>query len=152
MCIASVCQSYTNCSFTAAIIRYYYLHLISEIFRFESLFFFFLRPLDALTPFDTRLVHLRKFFHLSPRHHKGIMQHLVTLLVAAATSSLAAQAADVTLDWNVGYVQNVNPDGKFERRAISVNGQFPTPIIVSDNAQAVLWNRFLTERSCCLRT
>jgi iron transport multicopper oxidase len=65
------------------------------------------------------------------------MQRIVALLMAVATSSLAAQAADVTLDWNVGYVQNVNPDGKFERRAISVNGQFPTPIIVSDKAEEV---------------
>lgn len=59
------------------------------------------------------------------------MQRIVTLFAALATSALIVQAADVTLDWNVGYVQDVNPDGKFPRRAIGINGQFPPPIIVS---------------------
>lgn len=55
------------------------------------------------------------------------MQHLVALLATLATSTLAA---NVTLDWNVGWVQDVNPDGKFPRRGIGINGQFPPPIIV----------------------
>lgn len=47
------------------------------------------------------------------------MLAIVPLLIAAAS------AADVAVNWNVGYV-NVNPDGLQERRAISVNG-LPTP-------------------------
>jgi iron transport multicopper oxidase len=27
--------------------------------------------------------------------------------------------------WNLTYVENVNPDGLFERRAIGVNGSWP---------------------------
>lgn len=54
-----------------------------------------------------------------------------TALVTALATSFA-QAANVTLDWTVGWVDNVNPDGLFVRRAIGVNGQFPPPIIVSD--------------------
>jgi iron transport multicopper oxidase len=50
-----------------------------------------------------------------------------TALSAAALS----QAANVTLDWNVGWVPDQNPDGLYVRRAIGVNGQFPPPIIVS---------------------
>jgi iron transport multicopper oxidase len=45
----------------------------------------------------------------------------LALLALAAT---AAQAAVVTYDWNITYV-NANPDGLHERRVIGVNGQFP---------------------------
>jgi iron transport multicopper oxidase len=38
-------------------------------------------------------------------------------------------SAIVTLDWNVTYVNNVNPDGQFFRRAIGVNGVWPPPAI-----------------------
>jgi len=38
--------------------------------------------------------------------------------------SAAAQAAVVTYDWNITYV-NANPDGLFERRVIGINGVFP---------------------------
>jgi iron transport multicopper oxidase len=43
-------------------------------------------------------------------------------LVAAAASALAA-IKDVF--WDITYVDNVNPDGMFERRAIGVNGTWP---------------------------
>ncbi|KAF9155690.1 hypothetical protein BG015_008921 [Linnemannia schmuckeri] len=49
----------------------------------------------------------------------------LALLALAAT---AAQAAVVTYNWNITYV-NANPDGLHERRVIGVNGQFPIPTI-----------------------
>ena len=36
-------------------------------------------------------------------------------------------AADIILNWSIGWVSNVNPDGKFQRRAIGVNGEWPLP-------------------------
>ncbi|UZJ54147.1 hypothetical protein CBS101457_003467 [Exobasidium rhododendri] len=56
--------------------------------------------------------------------------HLLTQIaaVAAAAASLA-RAANVTLDWNVSWVDNINPDGLMVRRGIGVNGQFPPPVI-----------------------
>ncbi|KAJ3308431.1 ferroxidase fet3 [Boothiomyces sp. JEL0838] len=39
------------------------------------------------------------------------------------------EAARVTYDWKITYVDNVNPDGLFPRRAIGVNGQWPIPAI-----------------------
>jgi iron transport multicopper oxidase len=35
--------------------------------------------------------------------------------------------AVVSLHWNISYVENVNPDGLFPRRAIGVNGKWPIP-------------------------
>jgi len=43
-------------------------------------------------------------------------------LVLAAVPALAA-IKDVF--WDITYVDNVNPDGMFERRAIGVNGSWP---------------------------
>ncbi|KAF9978201.1 hypothetical protein BGZ73_003382 [Actinomortierella ambigua] len=51
-----------------------------------------------------------------------------SLALLAAITVSAAQAAVVTYNWNITYV-NVNPDGLFERRAVGVNGQFPVPAI-----------------------
>jgi iron transport multicopper oxidase len=45
-------------------------------------------------------------------------------LAVFALASTVAQAAVVTYNWNITYV-NANPDGLFERRVIGVNGQFP---------------------------
>lgn len=58
--------------------------------------------------------------------------HLVTqaAIVSALVTTLV-QAANVTLDWNVGWVNDINPDGLYVRRGIGINGQFPPPIIVS---------------------
>ncbi|PWN45159.1 putative iron transport multicopper oxidase [Ceraceosorus guamensis] len=47
-------------------------------------------------------------------------------LVAASSSTLAANVDHV---WNVGWVNDVNPDGLQPRRAIGVNGTWPPPII-----------------------
>ncbi|KAF8940365.1 Cupredoxin [Dissophora ornata] len=49
----------------------------------------------------------------------------LALLALVAT---AAQAAVVTYNWNITYV-NANPDGLFERRVVGVNNQFPPPAI-----------------------
>ncbi|KAF9435748.1 hypothetical protein BGZ76_005611 [Entomortierella beljakovae] len=49
----------------------------------------------------------------------------LALLALAAT---AANAAVVTYNWNITYV-NANPDGLQERRVIGVNGQYPVPPI-----------------------
>jgi len=49
-------------------------------------------------------------------------------LALLALASTAAQAAVVTYNWNLTYV-NANPDGLFERRVLGVNGQFPVPSI-----------------------
>ncbi|KAG0370212.1 Cupredoxin [Gamsiella multidivaricata] len=49
-------------------------------------------------------------------------------LAALALAATVAQAAVVTYNWNITYV-NANPDGLFERRVIGVNGQFPIPAI-----------------------
>ena len=59
------------------------------------------------------------------------MLRLAQTALATALVGALARAADVTLDWSVGWVDDVNPDGLFVRRAIGVNGQFPPPIIVS---------------------
>ncbi|KAF9101524.1 ferroxidase fet3, partial [Mortierella sp. GBA35] len=49
-------------------------------------------------------------------------------LALLALASTVAQAAVVTYNWNITYV-NANPDGAHERRVIGVNGQFPVPAI-----------------------
>jgi iron transport multicopper oxidase len=41
----------------------------------------------------------------------------------------AIQAANVTYNWKITYVNNVNPDNQFPRRAIGVNGIWPAPAI-----------------------
>lgn len=51
-------------------------------------------------------------------------------LVALFCSLLTyATAANVTYDWNVGWVDNVNLDGQYPRRAIGINGVYPPPVI-----------------------
>ncbi|KAF9343338.1 ferroxidase fet3 [Mortierella sp. AD094] len=60
------------------------------------------------------------------------------VLAAFALTSAVAQAAVVTYNWNITYV-NANPDGLFERRVIGVNGQFPPPPIeVTQNDTLVI--------------
>ncbi|KAI8908434.1 Cupredoxin [Gorgonomyces haynaldii] len=44
---------------------------------------------------------------------------------------LLVQAATVSLDWSIGWVDNVTPDG-FARRAIGVNGKWPVPAITAN--------------------
>ncbi|KAL5524740.1 FET3_1 [Sanghuangporus sanghuang] len=50
-----------------------------------------------------------------------------------------AQAGVSELWWNITYVENVNPDGLFPRRAIGVNGTWPPPPIdISANDTLIL--------------
>ncbi|KAG0241356.1 multicopper oxidase-domain-containing protein [Mortierella sp. GBAus27b] len=49
-------------------------------------------------------------------------------LAVLALVSTVAQAAVVTYNWTITYV-NANPDGLFERRVVGVNGQYPVPAI-----------------------
>ncbi|KAI1309734.1 hypothetical protein EDD11_003986 [Mortierella claussenii] len=49
-------------------------------------------------------------------------------LAVLALASAVAQAAVVTYNWDITYV-NANPDGLKDRRVIGVNGQFPIPAI-----------------------
>ena len=60
-------------------------------------------------------------------------------LVALAVVCLCAcvHAANVTVDWTVGWVNDVNPDGLFTRRAVGINGQFPPPIMNVNSDDAV---------------
>ncbi|KAH7105424.1 Fet3 protein [Auriculariales sp. MPI-PUGE-AT-0066] len=50
-------------------------------------------------------------------------------VAALALAPLTAVAATVELWWNITYVDGVNPDGLFARRAIGVNGTWPPPPI-----------------------
>lgn len=49
---------------------------------------------------------------------------LVTKTLIMLAVATAVQAAVVTYNWNITYV-NTNADGLFERRVIGINGQFP---------------------------
>ena len=51
---------------------------------------------------------------------------LISLPSLLASLSFVS-AAEIVLDWSIGWVKNVNPDGKFPRRAVGVNGQWPLP-------------------------
>lgn len=57
------------------------------------------------------------------------MLSLIKGVTMLAIVSAVSQAAIVTYNWNVTYV-NANPDGLFERRVIGVNGAFPYVSIV----------------------
>lgn len=67
----------------------------------------------------------------SPAHQDSCMMNFFTSL--ARVSLIAAQgitAAQITYNWTIDWVNNVNPDGLYSRRAIGVNGQYPPPLIV----------------------
>ncbi|RUP48938.1 Cupredoxin [Jimgerdemannia flammicorona] len=53
------------------------------------------------------------------------LKQLSTFLVASLLLSFG-QTANVTLNWDITYVQ-ANPDGLFERRVIGINGAWPPP-------------------------
>ena len=46
-------------------------------------------------------------------------------LAISAAFAAGAYAADVGKHWKIGWIDKVNPDGKFPRRAIGINGKFP---------------------------
>lgn len=63
----------------------------------------------------------------------GVSFQVKVFTLFAALCLVASQgisAAQVTYNWTVDWVQDVNPDGLYSRRAIGVNGQYPPPIIV----------------------
>jgi iron transport multicopper oxidase len=49
----------------------------------------------------------------------------ITLPLALLVLVTPVLAGVQELWWNLTYVENVNPDGLFERRAIGVNGTWP---------------------------
>ncbi|PWN37840.1 putative iron transport multicopper oxidase [Meira miltonrushii] len=51
-----------------------------------------------------------------------------------------AVAEHVILYWNVGWVENVNLDGLFTRRAIGINGFYPPPIIMINQTDSLTIN------------
>ena len=53
---------------------------------------------------------------------------LSRLLVGFGVLLAAADAATVTLDWNITWVR-ANPDGLAERPVIGINGQWPLPLL-----------------------
>lgn len=53
------------------------------------------------------------------------MKSLTAALSFALLAAPAALAGVTELWWNVTYVDGVNPDGLFPRRAIGVNGTWP---------------------------
>lgn len=61
----------------------------------------------------------------------------VKTLALLGLASAAANAAVVTYNWNITYV-NTNPDGLMDRRVIGINGQFPyvSPLFYNYNAVA----------------
>jgi len=48
---------------------------------------------------------------------------LVPLFLAALASPALAGVHEIW--WNITYVENVNPDGLFERRVVGVNNTWP---------------------------
>lgn len=58
-----------------------------------------------------------------------MIRSLSSLSVSLLTIAHLASAALVEQWWDVGYVDNVNPDGRFPRRVIGVNGTWPPPLI-----------------------
>ena len=55
-------------------------------------------------------------------------------LAISAAFAASAYAADVGKHWKIGWIDNVNPDGKFPRRAIGINGKFPhDPVSINSN-------------------
>ena len=53
------------------------------------------------------------------------------LVLLLATTAFGAE---IGKQWSVGWVDNVNPDGKLPRRAIGINGKFPAdPLTVNSD-------------------
>jgi iron transport multicopper oxidase len=55
----------------------------------------------------------------------------LTSLYALPSSAFApfVSGQTVRLDWTVSWIENVNPDGAFNRKAIGVNGRWPPPTV-----------------------
>ena len=64
--------------------------------------------------------------------------NILTTVLAALT--LCVDAANITVNWRITYVDNVNPDGLFARRAIGINNTWPPPPIYSNVGDVVIIN------------
>src|ERR1700761_9863118 len=51
----------------------------------------------------------------------------------------AAQAATVTYNWNIGWI-NANPDDRAVRPVIAINGKWPAPAVVGNVGDNVIVN------------
>jgi len=59
---------------------------------------------------------------------------MVPLLFWGALAAAFVSAYARKIDWEIGWVHDVNPDGMHKRRAMGINGQFPAqPISVNSN-------------------
>jgi len=71
-----------------------------------------------------------------------------------ASLVLSVNAATVTYDWNITWV-NTNPDGLAERPTIGINGQWPLPLLNITKGDRIIVN-FLNLvsilPSCAFRT
>lgn len=60
-------------------------------------------------------------------------------LAAVALLPLSAEAAIVTYDWNITWV-NANPDGLQDRPVIGINGQWPIPLVNVTKGDRIIAN------------
>jgi iron transport multicopper oxidase len=75
------------------------------------------------------------------------LSHLLPFLAAVP----CALAGLTEVWWNLTYVDNVNPDGLFPRRAIGVNGSWPPPPIdVSTNDTLLVHTRNSLDKTMTL--
>ena len=63
---------------------------------------------------------------------------IMQFLTIVFTVLKCIQAATVTVNWRITYVENVNPDGQFPRRAIGINDTWPPPPIFSNLGDVVV--------------
>jgi iron transport multicopper oxidase len=62
-----------------------------------------------------------------------------TILLVFLSIFTAVLAKTVTHDWNITWA-TANPDGMFDRRVYSINGQWPVPILEVDIGDRVIIN------------
>jgi iron transport multicopper oxidase len=67
-----------------------------------------------------------------------LLYFLFTILSCCSSSF----AKTVTLDWNITFVENANPDGKFARRVIGINGKWPIDPIIAEIGDRVVLKVF----------
>jgi iron transport multicopper oxidase len=62
-----------------------------------------------------------------------------SLCAVAAVAGQLVQAATVTYDFDIGWV-NANPDGLYDKPTIGINGQWPVPAITATVGDQVVVN------------
>ncbi|KAJ3270906.1 ferroxidase fet3 [Borealophlyctis nickersoniae] len=68
------------------------------------------------------------------------MTQIALFSAILALASTVSHAAVVKYDLDIGYLQNVNPDGHFPRRVITVNGKWPPPKIEANVNDTLVMN------------